>query len=131
MMESAHLGDRHNPPGFWSLDGAWLGRVLLQAQVRATPMIIVRESSEVATQAGFAEYDHVIQALSPNGVDHPLDVGSLPGRAGRREHLLDAHRLHLLHEVRDRGHAVDNAAPSPKGRPRAVAGRSTLRSDMR
>src|SRR6516225_5174704 len=100
MMEAAHLGDRHNPPGFWSLDGAWLGRILLQAQVRATPMIIVGESSQVAIQAGFAPYDHVIQALSPNGADHPLNVGPLPGRAGRREHLFDAHRLHLLHEVR-------------------------------
>src|SRR5215472_4864261 len=63
-------------------------------------MIIVGESSEMAIQAGLAPYDHVIQALSPNGPDHPLDVGSLPGRAGRREHLFDAHRLHLLHEVR-------------------------------
>jgi hypothetical protein len=36
-------------------------------------------------------------------------------RSGRREHLLDAHRLHLLHEVRpeDPGRAVDNVAPSP------------------
>jgi hypothetical protein len=39
-------------------------------------MIIVSESSQVAIQAGFAPYDHVIQALSPNGADHPLDVGS-------------------------------------------------------
>jgi hypothetical protein len=41
-----------------------------------------------------------IQALPSKGADHPLDIGSLPGRPGRREHLLDAHRLHLLHEVR-------------------------------
>jgi hypothetical protein len=53
-------------------------------------MIIVGESSQVAIQAGFAPYDHVIQALSPNGAEHPLDVGSLPGRAGRREQLFDA-----------------------------------------
>src|SRR5215469_12043165 len=62
-------------------------------------MIIVRESSEVARQSGFTEYDHVIQALPSNGADHPLDIGSLPRRPGRREHLFDAHRLHLLHEV--------------------------------
>src|SRR5215831_12034143 len=30
-------------------------------------MIIVREFSEVVRQAGFTEYDHVIQALPPNG----------------------------------------------------------------
>jgi hypothetical protein len=54
----------------------------------------------VARQVGFTEYDYVIQAFPPNGADQPLDVGSLPGRPGRREHLLDAHCLHLLHEVR-------------------------------
>jgi hypothetical protein len=63
-------------------------------------MVMVSESSQVARQVGFAPHDHVIQALSPNGADHPLDVGSLPGRPGRREHLFDAHGLHLLHEVR-------------------------------
>src|SRR6516165_10648967 len=99
MMEPTQLWDRDDPPGFWCLHGAWLGRVLLQAQVRATPMVIVSEFSEVARQAGFTEYDHVIQALPANRADHPLDVGTLPGRPRRREHLFDAHRLHLLHEV--------------------------------
>ena len=74
MMEPAHLWDRDDPTGFWCLDGAWLGRVLLQAQVRATPMIIVHEFSEVAIQAGFTEHDHVIQTLTANRTDHPLDV---------------------------------------------------------
>ena len=100
MMEPTDLGDRNDSPGFWRLDGAKLGRVLLQAEVRAAPMIVVHESSEMAVQTGFTEYDHVIQALPPNGADHPLEVSSLPGRPGRREHLLDAHRLHLPHEVR-------------------------------
>jgi len=99
-MEPAHLWDGHDPPGFWSLDRAWLWRVFLQAQVRATPMIIACEFSEVSRQAGFTEYDHVIQALPPNRANHPLDVGALPRRPGRREHLFDAHRLHLRHKVR-------------------------------
>src|SRR5215831_4164881 len=63
-------------------------------------MIIVCEVSEMAMQTGFAEYDRVIQALAPNRADHPLDVGSLPGRPRCRQHLLDTHRLHLLHKVR-------------------------------
>jgi hypothetical protein len=48
MMEPTHLRDRHDPPGFRCLDIAGVWRVLLQAQVRATPMIIVREVSEMA-----------------------------------------------------------------------------------
>jgi hypothetical protein len=74
-----HLGDRHDPPGSWCLEGPWLGRILRQAQVRATPMIIVCESSQVARQASFTAYDYVIQALLPNGADHTLQIGSLPG----------------------------------------------------
>src|SRR5215813_14885660 len=57
--------------------------------MRAAPMIVVHESSQMAVQTGFSEYDHVVQALPPNGADHPLDVSSLPGRPGRREHLFD------------------------------------------
>ena len=53
--------------------------------MRAAAMIVVHESSEMAIQTGFTEYDHVIQALPPNGADHPLDVSSLPGRPGRRD----------------------------------------------
>ena len=83
MMEPADLRDRDDPPGFWCLDGPWLWRFLLQSKVRATPMIIVREFSEVAIQVSFTEYDHVIQALPPNAADDPLDIGSLPGRPRR------------------------------------------------
>jgi hypothetical protein len=28
------------------------------------------------------EHDHMVQALTPNGTNHPLDVGSLPGERG-------------------------------------------------
>jgi len=100
MVKPAHLRDCNNPPCVWWLDRARLWRVLLQAYVRATPMIIVCEVSEVAIQAGFTEYDHVIQALAAQRADHALDIGSLPRRPWRREHLFDAHRLHLLHKVR-------------------------------
>ena len=78
--------------------GLW--RILLQAEVRAAPMIVVHESSEMAIQTGFTEYDHVIQALPPNRANHPLNVSSLPRRPRRRQHLLDAHRLHLHDKVR-------------------------------
>jgi hypothetical protein len=51
MVKPAHLRDCSNPPCVWWLDRARLWRVLLQAYVRATPMIIVCEVSEVAIQA--------------------------------------------------------------------------------
>jgi hypothetical protein len=42
----------------------------------------------------------VIPALPAKRAEYPLDVGLLPGRRGRRKHLLDAHRLHLRNKVR-------------------------------
>jgi predicted Zn-dependent protease len=44
-------------------------------------------------QASFVEHDHVIQALAANGADHPFDICLLPGRAWRRQDLLDSHGI--------------------------------------
>src|ERR1035441_9392022 len=41
------------------------------------------------------EHNHMIEALAPNGTDHPLYVGSLPRGSRRGQHFLDAHVSHL------------------------------------
>jgi hypothetical protein len=41
----------------------------------------------------FAENDHVVQALAPDGADEALCEGILPGTVRRREHLLDPMRF--------------------------------------
>ena len=41
----------------------------------------------------------MIEALTPNGADDPLYVGSLPRRARRRKNFADAHVSHLVAEV--------------------------------
>jgi len=61
-------------------------------------MVVVREFSEVVRQAGFTEYDHVIQALPPNAADHALDVRTLPRRSWRSRQFLNAQLFHLLGE---------------------------------
>jgi transposase len=40
----------------------------------------------------------MIEAVAPNGTNHPLDVGSLPRGARRRQHFADAHVSHLSSE---------------------------------
>ena len=45
------------------------------------------------------EHDHVIEALTANGSDHSLDIGSLPRRARCRQDFADAHVSHLFSEV--------------------------------
>ena len=42
---------------------------------------------------GLAQNEEVIQALAPDGADHPLHEGVLPGRAGGGEDLADPHAL--------------------------------------
>jgi len=84
-------------PGGWT--GRGLRAVLRQCQMRPAPVIVVDEVLKMSIQAALAENDHVIQALPANGADHPLDIGSLPGRPRRRKHLFDAHGLHLVDEI--------------------------------
>ena len=44
------------------------------------------------------EHDHMVQALPPNGTDHPLDVRPLPGASRCRENFVDLHVCDLLAE---------------------------------
>ena len=50
-------------------------------------------------QTALVEYDYVIEALAANGADHSFDVRTLPWGSRGRQHLLDAHRIHLIHKV--------------------------------
>src|SRR5271167_2413316 len=42
----------------------------------------------------------MIEALTPNGTNHPLHVRSLPRRARRGQHFMDAHVSHLFSELK-------------------------------
>ena len=50
-------------------------------------------------ETSFVEHNHVVQALAPDGPDHPFNIGTLPGLAKCRKYLLDAHRLHLVSKI--------------------------------
>jgi len=41
----------------------------------------------------------MIEALTPNGTNYPLHVGSLPRRSRRGQHFVDAHVSHLFSEL--------------------------------
>jgi hypothetical protein len=44
------------------------------------------------------EHGHMIEALTPNGTNHALDVGSLPWGARRGQYFADAHIANLFPE---------------------------------
>ena len=62
-------------------------------------MVVVREALEMSVQAALAEYNHVIEAFAANGADHSFDIRALPWGSRGRQHLLDTHRIHLIHKV--------------------------------
>jgi len=41
----------------------------------------------------------MIEALAPNGTNHPLHVGSLPRGSRRGQHFVDVHVSHLFSEL--------------------------------
>ena len=65
----------------------------------SAPVIICRECFYLPVQRRFVEDDHMIEALTPDGADHALDVSLLPRRSRCGKHLLDAHVLDLSGEV--------------------------------
>src|SRR5450432_4663540 len=65
----------------------------------SAPVIVCGECFYVPVQRGFAEDDHMIEALAPNGANHALDVGPVPRRSRRTKHFLDAHVVDLSGEV--------------------------------
>ena len=47
----------------------------------------------------FVDHEDVVEALSPDRSDHPLDVGRLPRGARSNENLLDSHAANPIREV--------------------------------
>jgi hypothetical protein len=47
MMESTYLRDGHDPASLRRLDGARLGRILLQAEMRTTPMVQLSNATAI------------------------------------------------------------------------------------
>ena len=67
--------------------------------MRSRSVIVVEIRIEDSTERGFVEHDHMIEALAPNGTNHPLHVGSLPRGSRRGQHFLDAHVSDLSSEL--------------------------------
>jgi hypothetical protein len=61
-------------------------------------MIVVDVRGEHSTQVPFIADDHVIETVSPDGSDQPLDVGILPRGSCRGENLFKADPCNPLPE---------------------------------
>jgi hypothetical protein len=77
MVESSDARERDNSPNRRRLNGSTEGCVAGERHVRSVGVVI---ASVLTDQMPFAQYDHVIEQLSAQGPDEPLDVPVLPQR---------------------------------------------------
>jgi hypothetical protein len=91
MMETTDFGDRDDRPDGCSRDRSVIWRVLVEAEVRSTPMIVPAVGREDAPEMGLVDDDHVIEALSSDRANQPFDVRILPRTRRRRDDFSNAH----------------------------------------
>ena len=64
MMEATDFGDRDDRPGGDPSDRSVIWRVLLEPEVRSTPMIVPTVAREDASEMRLVDDDYVIETLS-------------------------------------------------------------------
>jgi len=72
------------------LDGARLGRIFLEREMRPRAMVVAEVALQTTTEMSLTQDDHVVEKLATDGPDHSLGEGVLPGGAWCRENLRDA-----------------------------------------
>jgi Integrase core domain len=99
MVQPSDFGNRHDRAHLGPLDGSHVGRILLEREVSAGPVVVREVACRDASQVPFAQNENMIQALAPNRADEPLREGILPRAVGCREDLRDAHALYTMPEL--------------------------------
>src|SRR5882672_7761920 len=98
MVEATDFANRDNPAEFRLLNWPAVGRILVERQVSARPVVVREVASQGTAEVLLAEDDDVIQTLTPNGADEALREGVLPRAVRRRQDFTDAHALEALAE---------------------------------
>src|SRR3989454_2743115 len=86
MVEATDLANRDALAEFGPLNWAAVGRILVEREVSARPVVVREVAGESAAQVPFAEDEDVIQTLAPDRADEPLREGILPGAVRSEEH---------------------------------------------
>ena len=103
VMETADFRDDHDRSTGRRSGRPAIGRVLLEPEMRAAPVVVPKIGPEHVSQVRLVQDHDIIQALPADGADHALDIRVLP-RARRRGH--DFSDAHARHAALERG-AID------------------------
>ena len=81
MVESADLGQGNDAPLLGRLDGARLGSILLEREMRTRAVVVAEVVVQTTTEVSLIQDDHVVEELAADAADHAFDEGILPGGA--------------------------------------------------
>jgi hypothetical protein len=96
MMEPTDFGNLDDRPRGGELSRADVGRILVEREMRASPVIVGEVADEDAAEVPFAQDQDVIQALTSDGADKSLCKRILPGALRSRQQFSDSHALDTL-----------------------------------
>jgi len=69
MVQASHLGQRNNLPFLRSPYRTRIRGILLQTQMRATPVVIRQIGLEQTSQVSLIEHDDMVQAFAADRTD--------------------------------------------------------------
>ena len=96
MMQATDFGNLHDSARRGALDGPDIRRILVEREMRPSPVIGREVRGQDASQIPLAENDSMVEALASHRADEPLREGILPRAVGRREDFVDPHALHSV-----------------------------------
>ncbi len=82
MMESADLGQRNDAALLGWLNGARLGRILLECEMGARAVVIEEVAAQTTTEVSLVEDNHVVEKLAAEGTNHAFGEGVCQGERG-------------------------------------------------
>ena len=106
VMQPTDVWDGNHPSLVWGMDGARLRTIHRQGEMGPPVVIIGTIVGQDALQMLLVQDDHMIQALTPDTSNQPLDVGVLPWTRGYDDDFFDPYMLDAL----PKGRAVDVVA---------------------
>src|SRR6266852_1478147 len=82
MMESADLGQRNDAALLGWLNGARLGRILLECEMGARAEVVAEVAAQTTTEVSLVQDDDVVEKLAAEGTNHAFGEGVCQGERG-------------------------------------------------
>src|SRR5258708_19360865 len=89
MMRARLSGLVHDSARRGELAGPDIRRILVEREMRASPVIVREVRGQDASQMPLAENDSMVEALASHRADEPLREAILPRAVGRLEDFVD------------------------------------------